>query len=479
VIVPLRELLSQTSGHYFKWGIAHGMIKSGMQESRAYNVHIVSKQTLERRWTSIKNWPEIILIDECHVNYDFQVNLIKHAPPTTRIIGLSATPERLDGRGLSDIYQDIVFGPTISELVEMGYLTNIKYYAPPLEGLEELHKTGVDVKADELEALFKRRAIYGKVVEHWADGTDRKPTLAYCRDRKQADKWAQTFTDAGFPFENIDGTMNDKKRKALIGALVNGDIYGLTSINLIAYGFDCPKVETIMKLRPTSSKALDSQMNGRGLRTYEEWMINGKIEVNPHVKPAGSELIYKKEHCTALDFVNNIREHGHPFDHHEWNFYGKEKRKKKGASAAILKLCPICWMYYEGTKCSCGNDRPPRKANGMVEIDGRLVEHKGPIPLKDRPYEEKKEFHDRISSAKEAFKASQDVGEIDYGPIEDLCKIADDLGYSAMWVYHQLNNLEHAVNVPLLTAIAKIKGYRSGWVHFKKKGLRNRNGGEG
>jgi DNA repair protein RadD len=452
VIVPLSELIIQTQRHFVKWKIVHSLIASGIKESRAFNVHIVSKQTIERRWDKIKRWPTLILIDEAHINYDFQIKLLSVIPEYTKIIGLSATPERLDGRGLSDIYDDLIFGPSRKDLVEQGYLSNIRYFAPPLEGLEELHKKGIDVDADELEALFKRRAIYGDVLKHWKEYTFRKPTLAFCRNVDQAERWAHVFREAGFRFECLEGRMKKGRREAIVNALQNNEIHGITSVNLIAMGFDCPHVECILKLRPTESKSLNDQMDGRGMR------------------PAMG-----KEDCVIFDFVNNIHKHGHPLSPYDWNFYGKEKKSQKNKHADILKLCPKCWQYFTGTVCdNCGNQKQ-RKPVNIKEIDGRLVEQKGPVPLDELPWEMKKDYQDRISAAREAYREAAEEGRVDFGPIRELIIIAEKLGRSIMWVYYELNELNHAVNVPLLSAIAEIKGYAQGWIYYKRKELAKKN----
>lgn len=462
VIVPMRQLLKQTSEHFQKWQIPHGMIKQGVQESRAFLVHIVSKQSLERRWDKVKNWPDLIIIDECHQNYDFQMKLKSIMPDTSRLIGLTATPERLSGEGLSDIYDTMVEGPTIGELVQDGYLSPVRIFSPPLDGLSELHRIGTEYKSDELEALFARRAIYGKVIEHYKKYAHGRPSLVFCRDVKSAKKWAEKFREAGYKFESIDGKMDDKARHALVSALEQGKIDGLTSCELITTGFDCPRVECIMKLRPTLSKALDSQMNGRGMRIY----------------PGKKDLV-------ILDFVNNLDTHGHPYSEYKWNFEGKEKRQPKGKHVDTLKLCPKCFLYYDGTSCpNCGEQKPTTPRKDLKEVDGYLVEVKGPIPLSDRAPEEKREIADKIGAAVDEFREAEATGQIAPGAVGELLKIADDLGYSAMWVYHRLSDTyinkagdevkRLTVNSPLLYEIARQKGYKPGWAWMKKKELREK-----
>ena len=142
IIVPRKELLRQASAHLQKWGVPHGLINADNQESRAYKIFIVSKDTLTRRWNKIKNWPDLIIIDEGHLHIDFQISLKEHAPVTTKFILFTATPERGDGRGLSTLSGGIadvlIEGPSIPELTAGGFLAQLRYFSPPLDGLDKI-----------------------------------------------------------------------------------------------------------------------------------------------------------------------------------------------------------------------------------------------------------------------------------------------------------------------------------------------------
>lgn len=467
VVVPRNELLRQSSEELIEHKIPHGMIAAGKQESRAYKVHVISLETLKRRIRADKiiNWPDLLIIDEAHIQLDGQRLLFSACPDSTKILGFSATPERLDGRGLGvthimgekvdGLYDGLIEGPSLREMIEMHYLSPMRYFCPPVPGIQDLHRKGTEYDANELDALLKKRAVYGKAIEHYHKYAHERPALVYCRSVKAAEETAARFREAGYLFESIDGRMTDKKRKSLIDGLKAGKIHGLTSCELVTYGLNVPRVEVIIMLRPTLSKALYMQMVGRGLRVSDG-----------------------KDECLILDHVGNLAEHGHPLQDHHWHFWGTDKRKrKKGVDVAVKKLCPSCFLYYEGPSCpNCGESAAKKARKDLEEVDGRLIEIKGPIALKDRPYEERREFEDRISSAKTDFEASQARGEIDYGPIKDLCQVAEELGRSVMWVYHSLNSMEYAVNIPLLTAIASVKEYKNGWVYFKQKELQRRAG---
>jgi superfamily II DNA or RNA helicase len=462
-VVPRNEIMDQTQEHFLKWKINHAVIAANRNESIAYSVHVVSKDTLIRRIKAgkIKKYPSFIIFDEAHVAIDQQAFIISHLPEDTKVLAISATPERTDGRGLSDIYQDIVYGPSIRELVELGYLAQMRYFSPPLEGIESLHRKGTEYDADELEALLKRRAVYGKAIQHYKEIAHERPAIVFCRNIKSAEVTAHKFREAGYNFESIDGRMSKKKRKAILDGVRDGRLHGVTSVDLCIYGLDIPKLEVAIMLRPTISKAVFFQQIGRVLRPA-------------HDKTA-----------IIIDHVSNMAEFGYPLHDQEWNFYGREKRKPKGKSADVLKLCTKCFLYYSGSTCpNCGNENAPRKPGNIMEIDGRLVEIKGPIKLADRDNEERREIQDAINTALKACRTAEQSGEIDPGAVGELLKIAEDIGRSAMWVYWKLSatytdkdgnvKRRNTVNTPLLHEIKRQKGYANGWAWYKQKEIRER-----
>lgn len=455
IIVPRNELLEQASDHLFRHRVPHGVINARSNESRAYLVHLVSKDTLTRRWDKIKNWADLIIVDEGHLNYKFQMDLKERIPDKTIMIGFSATQERLSGEGLSDIYDILICGPPQVELIELGFLTKIKYFSPPLEGLEDIHRKGIDYNQDELEELFKKRAVYGKAINHYREHGTGKAAMVFCRSVKASGETAQQFRNAGYRFESVDGKMGKGRRKAIFDGLRTGAIDGICSCQLTIYGIDIPRIEVIIMLRPTLSRAYFCQMIGRGLRPYPG-----------------------KQACIILDHVSNLYCHGHPLDDYQWNFYGKKKKGRAiGVSKATLKLCDKCFLYYSGEICpNCGAGRDGKLKKKVEEIDGRLIEITGPIQFKDRDPLERQDFIDRINRYIDEYQTAAETGEILPGPVGEMLKIAADLGYSIMWVYHKLTGTDKkAVNIPLLHEIARNKGFKPGWVYFKRKELQNRN----
>jgi len=487
-VVPRNELLMQGSEHFAKWGVPHGFISAGREESRAYRVHVVSKDTLLRRLDRIKNWPDLIIFDEAHLYYDAQLKIIEHLPERCRVIGMTATPERLDGRGLSDIYGGIVYGPSIPELTRVGFLSPLRYFAPPIEGLDKVHRKGTEYDAHELEALLEKRKIYGDVVNYYqkygtinhsgrsfpdqptarsnTDYHKGKPALIFTRSVKSAYETAERFTQAGFLFFCIEGNMPQERRKALIEALRKGEIDGLTNCEIATYGLDVPRVEYGASIRPTLSRALYFQKVGRLLRPFPG-----------------------KEEALFFDHANLVEEHSEPLapgvplfylENITWNFEGREVRKREKIGAPI-RLCPARdYMYCDDPGCARGCKLDPNAAlnpRGSLEvIDAPLVERTAKAALRDYPPDERSAIEKRIATATAEFihAAEADPTHIESGPVGALLQIADELGYAPMWVYWRLMpRAAGIVNVPLLHEIARQKEYKPGWAWWKRKQIRD------
>jgi superfamily II DNA or RNA helicase len=440
----------QASEKLEKRGVPHGIIAPGYQESKAFSVHVVSKDTLIRRYDKIKQPPDFCIIDEAHLALERYTEIFDRYPET-KFLGTTATPERLDGRGLSEIYETLVLGPSIKKLIENNYLSSFRYFWPPLAGLETVHRRGTEYVADELEDLLQKRKIYGDAVKHYRTHADRKPCLVFCRSIGSARETASHFSDAGYKFECIDGTMTPKQRSALIQGLKDGRLDGLTSCELVTYGLDIPRVECVIMLRPTQSKTLFFQMIGRGLRPW-----------------AG------KQDCIILDHVNNIAFHGHPLEEIEWRFGGKEKRKggKPELKKEQLKLCPeIQYLYCTKDTCEgCPHNKSGRGKRELDLVDSELKEIDKPVKMAFRVPEERREIEDLIANAVLDFGNGSDR-RIMCEVVTRLLQISKMIGRKPLWVYRVLTPDRLTVNVTVLHEIARQKKYAPGWVYFQQNRL--------
>jgi superfamily II DNA or RNA helicase len=459
IIVPRKKLLRQSSRELVETKIPHGIINASSNESRAFKVHVVSKDTLIRRIKAnkIKNWPDFIVWDETHLALKQQQFVEDNAPEGTYFLGVTATPKEPGGLGLHSMYEDIILGPKFSYLVECGFLSPFKYFCPPFDF--KINKRGDDYDPKTIEEILKSRQVYGKVISHYKQHGDGKPTLVFCPSVKNSEQTAQRFRDSGYRFESINGTMPESKIEMIIKAFEEKKLDGITSCDLVTFGVNLPSIECIILLRKTMSLTLFFQMLGRGTR----------------VSPG-------KEYCTILDHMGNFLEHAggegesisEKFDiDWEKHFYGTEKnKKKKGESVASLKLCPHCFLYYTGETCiNCGQERtkPTKK---YEEIDGRLIEIKGPIKLNEREPEERREIQDTIGAIKDRVQA----GSIIDADVKKMLDIAKDIGRNFMWVYWTLSEGMSVVNIPVLHSMRRALGYKQGWVWMQQKTIENRLG---
>jgi len=476
-IVPRKELVWQSRAEFKAWDIHHGTIDSKNKESAAFKTHICSKDTIIRRIKDqkIRKWPNIIIFDEGHMALDQQLFIKDEAPEKTLIIRMTATPEKLDGRGLNELGGSIVYGPGLQWMVEHEYLKRPWVLGiPPNQRIT----AGTDLKFsgngdltknsnEQLNALYKARAeggvMYGDTIEHYRKYGLGRAFLIFCRSLAQCKEVASEFSNDGLRVEDIDGTMSDKVRKDKIDKVRTGRLDGLTTRDLVTYGLDVPKISCIIMLRPTASVALFFQMIGRGLRPDPEY-----------------------SNCLILDHVGNCddKAHGHPLAPREWNFEGNIKKKKAPKDAieliSAVDKCKICYGKIVNGICeTCGAEKQVMTREPLKELDGYLVEIKEPTPLKDRPPENQRHYTDMINNNIDDFRESwyEKKGVINSGAIKNLLEAAHDLAWknAAMQVYYKLHKADDlTVNVSLLSEIGKLKGYHAIWATRKREFLESK-----
>lgn len=453
ICLPRKELLDQASKTLSALGVPHGRIDAKTQESAAFSLHLVSSNTLIRRWDKIKKPPDFIIIDEGHLYFDRQVEIFDRYPGS-KILAVSASPERLDGRGLGDLYGDLVEGPSMAWMVEDGYLVPFRYFAPPINGLDKVKRRGYEYDETDLAALLEARKVYGDAVSKYKQHADGKPALVFARSIKEAEKVAYKFETAGYNFLPISSETKGAERTRLIEALRDREIDGLVNCEVAVYGLDVPSIECLIMLRPTTSRALYTQMIGRGSRTSA-----GKTE------------------CTVIDHVGLYQEFGHPLTPHGWNFTGTKKRKRAPDPNASLRLCPETFMYCTKPACTdCGNNKTGRKSRAEEIVDCELREVPAPVELKNRAPEIRREFQDRLDAAIAAGREAylENPKKIRPGPIGDMIRIGRQLGMNPMWVYWKLAAESKVVQVSLLHEIARQCDYKPGWAWWQKKDIETR-----
>ena len=347
IVAHRREILDQISATLKRVGVPHGFIQAGKSAS-TQPAMVASIQTLARRLDTIPA-PDLVIIDEAHHSVSKSYVQMFAAWPTAKFIGVTATPERLDGKGLGAMFDRMVMGPSVQWLIDNGFLAQPVYYAPrEVVDLSQVHTVAGDFDRSEAEEIVDTPRITGDAVTHYVRFCNRQRAVAFCISVAHAQHVADTFNSCGIPSASIDGTLDPEVRKQRVEDLTAGKILVLTSCELISEGFDLPAVNAAILLRPTYSLSMHLQQLGRALRPYPG-----------------------KANAIILDHVGNCLRHGLAEQERDWDLSGREKRLKK-SSLVETKQCSKCFAIFAGTVCpQCGSQREIA-VREIEEVDGEL-----------------------------------------------------------------------------------------------------------
>ncbi len=398
ILAHRKELIRQASRKLDDASVTHGIIAPGHTPTRDL-VQVASVQTLGRRLTDPRySAPDLIVVDEAHHAVAGQWRDIVTAYPAARILGVTATPERLDGKGLGieagGIFDQIVIGPAVSDLIAGGFLTPSRIFAsadsPDLSGVRT---RGGDFEAGALAEAMGRAAIVGDAVAHYTRHTPGQPAILFSPSVAHAEAMAAAFCAAGYRAVAASGATEARVRDAAIAGLGNGSVQVLCSCDLISEGLDVPAVSAVILLRPTKSLGLYLQQVGRGLR------------------PAPG-----KTHLTVLDHAGNTLRHGPPDLVRNWSLAGRPKKERDAVPPT--RQCPECFAVHSPEpECpECGFAYP---------VQSREIEHIAG-DLTDMTDELTARFG-RHRPLRDVLRVARD---------EDLEAIARARGYKKGWVFH-------------------------------------------
>lgn len=348
-IVHRRELIMQSCLTFRDVGVEHGVIANGFAGDANPLVQLASIQTLAKRFHKYET-PKLIVWDECHHVAAGSWSKIFKAFPDAFHIGLTATPERLDGRGLREFFSTIVKGPPVASLIEQGHLAPYRIFAMP--GIQRnFRKRGGDFRREEVEAEMDRPSVTGCAIKEYSTRALGKRAVVFASSIEHSKHVVDQFIDAGIVAAHIDGKTLPRIRDSLLNQFRENKIQVISNVDLFGEGFDLPALEVAILLRPTQSLALFLQQCGRALRTYP-----GKTE------------------ALILDHAGNVSDHGLPDEEREWSLDGR-KKKEKTASVKICKECffanPPNSRYCAACKAPLFKIRGPRQID---HLDGELTE---------------------------------------------------------------------------------------------------------
>jgi superfamily II DNA or RNA helicase len=346
-----RELSEQASQTFHNLDIPHGMVNAGRVTDPAALVQVASIQTIARRHDRLPA-PDLIVFDECHHIGAAQWEALFNAYPAAKILGLTATPWRLDGQGLGKWFSEMITGPTVADLIANGSLSPYRLFAPATPDLAGVGTVAGDYKRGALSAAMNKPAIVGDAIGHYRRLCDGKRAVAFAAGVENSRAIAAQFNFAGIPAEHVDGSMPAEMRDAAVARFRRGETLILSNADLFGEGFDVPAIEAAILLRPTQSLSLYLQQVGRALRPA----------------PGKSEAI-------ILDHAGNSIKHGLPDDVREWSLTDREKRARREVSEVPVRQCEECFFVYRpAPSCPCCGHTPAVKAREIEVIEGTLEE---------------------------------------------------------------------------------------------------------
>ncbi|MEO1002929.1 MAG: DEAD/DEAH box helicase [Cyanobacteria bacterium J06638_7] len=353
VLVHRRELLDQASDTLRRLGVPHGLIVAGRGMELALPVQVASIETVRRRLGRLpSDLFQFVMVDEAHHACSRTWREVLGHWPGATVLGVTATPARLDGRGLGEQFEAMVRGQSPAWLTEHGYLATARVFAPPLGFTTEgLRRWMGDYSPAQAAARLNSRRQMGDAIGHYRRLLEGRTAVAFCCSVAHAEQVAEAFAAAGIAAASIDGRMDVATRRGLLQALGSGEVKVLTSCSLIGEGIDVPSVGGCILLRPTASLALHLQMIGRCLR------------------PGHGDAV-------VLDHVGNVERLGHHLDEQDWTLEGVRRRDRNAAPS--VKTCPRCFSAVGSrflTCPNCGFEWPPPTPRAALEqVEGELRE---------------------------------------------------------------------------------------------------------
>lgn len=323
---------------------------------RTDNILIESVFTAKNRLNTYPK-PVAIVLDEAHLSKaKTWETIIKHF--NTYVIGFTATPCRLDGKPLGDVYDEIIEGNSVEWLIDNNYLSPYRYYAPSTVDMAGVKKSKGDYDAAEAEQRVMKKAIYDDVIKRYTELASDRKTIVYCVSVKHSKQMAEEFRSAGFKAEHLDGTTPADKRREVMEKFRSGEVQILCNCMLFVEGISVSDCDCCVLLRPTQSLALFIQSSMRCMRYLPD------------------------KEALILDFVGNYQRHGLPSDNREWSLTDKAKPRKEYGEDGKLTVtqCSQCFATFPTAPicpyCGAARELTLQEIKNIKEIKLQEVKQK-------------------------------------------------------------------------------------------------------
>lgn len=294
--------------------------------------------------------PALLVTDEAHLSRSNSwMKVIEYY--NTWTVGFTATPVRLDGKPLGDIFDTLIEGVDTKWLIQHKRLAPYEYYAPTAVETDRLRKVAGDYVTSDLEQLMNERAIYGNVIESYRRFAGGERSICYCVSVTHARRTAEAFNRTGIRAAVVSAQSLQRERQEIMGDFRAGKITVLCNVGIISEGVSIDEVTCCILLRPTDSVALGIQQMMRCMR-----YLPGKT-------------------AKIIDMVGNYTRIGLPDEDRKWSLGEPLKRKPRldDSGDFYIRCCPECYLTFKTAPVCpyCGAEYPlhPREIKAKEEIE--------------------------------------------------------------------------------------------------------------
>lgn len=303
-------------------------------------------QTLSRQ-SHLEQMPtlDLLVIDEAHHassdSYRYVIDAVLARNAKASICGLTATPNRGDGKGLREIFSNVADQISLGEMIAAGHLVSPRTFVIDVgvqDALKNVRKTAIDFDMDEVASILDKRLISDAVIKHWKEKAASRKTIIFCSTVAHAQHVCEAFEAANVNAVLVHGELSGGERKARLAAFESGSAQVVVNVAVLTEGYDYTPTSCVILLRPSSYKSTFIQMVGRGLRTIDPEEFPGLV----------------KSDCIVLDFGTASLMHGSleqevNLDGHLHD--GEAPTKDCPDCGAIVPMacmeCPLCGHIWD------------------------------------------------------------------------------------------------------------------------------------
>ncbi len=345
--------------------------------------------------------PSLIISDETHHSLAKTYRKIYKYYSDVPLLGFSATPWRLNGKGLGDVYDAMIEGPDVQWLIDNHYLAPFDYYSVNLIDESKLSKSSTGDYSNKSIDEAVGHTIYGDVIKTYRDKVDGQQAIVYAHSIAFSKQIAQQFRDAGISAAHCDSKTPQRERDKIMTDFKKGTLKVLSNCDLISEGYNVPDCSCVIMLRPTESLVLFIQQSMRCMR----------------FKPG--------KQATIIDHVANYTRFGLPNTPHKWTLKDREKKKKSTNTTVDtpIKQCAFCFAVIPARSKNCplcGHEVEVVQTEIKVDETARI---------------EKIESNFRLQAD---YIVTKKISELK--SYEELKAYAKARGYKQGWIYFQAKN---------------------------------------